>query len=41
MVLWTLKEIESEKLSKYLQLAKEDGRKYLVKNANDIMVAKK
>lgn len=32
-VLFSLKEIDSKELKKYIQLAKEDGRKYLVENA--------
>lgn len=36
MALWVLKEIDSPKLSAYLALAKMDGRKYVVSNANEI-----
>lgn len=36
MALWVLKQIHSEKLEKYLSLAKEDGREYVVSNANKI-----
>jgi HEAT repeat protein len=36
MALWVLKEIGSPKLSSYLALAKEDGRKYVVSNAVEI-----
>jgi hypothetical protein len=36
MSLWVLKEIQSAKLTKYLSLAKEDGRESLVINANKI-----
>jgi len=36
MALSVLKEIESKELSRYLDLALIDGRKYVVKNANEI-----
>lgn len=36
MSLSVLKEIESKELSRYLDLALADGRKYVVKNANEI-----
>lgn len=36
MALWVLKEIESKELTKYLELALIDGRKYVVHNANEI-----
>ncbi len=36
MALWVLKEIHSQKLERYLSLAKEDGRRYIVSNANEI-----
>lgn len=36
MALWVLKEIDSEELQKYLELALFDGRKYIVQNAIEI-----
>ena len=36
MALWVLKEIDSKELTKYLELALVDDRKYVVQNANEI-----
>ena len=39
MVLWVLKEIRSENLANYIDLAMKDGREHVVSNANEIRTA--
>ena len=35
--LWVLKDVASSKLAEYVRLAEEDGRKYVIQNAQDVL----